>query len=284
MGIIEYAVLGIIQGLTEFIPVSSSAHLDIIPKMLGWNNPSTVFDTFLHLGTLIALLIFYRGKIKKYFVSTFKSVFKKSKQTEEDRKNIKIILLILSASIPALVTGLVYNQFISDFYDSAENDHVTNILILSSMFLLGCIFIIYPKFLKKKKVDLYKFTILKSFLTGVFQIFAFFRGISRSGITIISAQFLGLKRVDAAEFSFLMSIPVISATSLYSVYKILSSNEITQTQEELTYYVIGMVCALLSGIFAIKFLLSFLSKYSLALFGYYRIVFAIICFLILTST
>lgn len=281
MDIFQAILLGAIQGLTEFIPVSSSAHLDLVPKVLGWKNPNTVFDTFIHIGTFLALLFFYRKKILKYTRSLLK-IYKYS--SKEDKENILIIRNVLISTIPAFLIGIFFNNLISVFYDSSEYDEISNFFIIASMFFLGIVFIVYPSFLKNKKVSISNLSIKKSFLIGFFQIFAFFRGVSRSGITILTGQFLGLKRVDAADFSFLMSIPIIFSTSIYSIYNLLKDyTDYNFSSEELFAYLLGMFSAFIFGAIAINFLLNFLKKYSLKVFGYYRIMFAVFMFILLVN-
>lgn len=281
MNIFESLVLGVVQGFTEFIPVSSSAHLEIFPKIFGWENPSTAYDTFLHIGTLLALLVFYRARIYKYTKSLFK-IFDRSGLKNIDKQNIRVIRNILISSIPAGIFGFVLQDLISDFYDSPSNDSLSNFFILVAMFLVGVAFLVIPKILRNKKFSIESLSARGSLFIGLAQIFAFFRGVSRSGITILAGQFAGLKRVDAAEFAFLMSIPIMFATSVYSVLKLFSGSP-ELIQRDLLASMVGLVSSFVAGSFAIKFLISYLKNNSLAIFGYYRIAFAILIFVLLVA-
>lgn len=282
MSILQSIVLGIVQGLTEFIPVSSSGHLDLLPKILGWTTPPTAYITFLHLGTLVALIFFFRKKLLKYAKALVKVLKRDAQRTHEESENLQIILNIVIASIPAGVIGFLFEKFISDFYDSAANTSSATLLTISAMATVGIIFLFVHKFFRVKKYDLGKLKYSKAFIIGISQTFAFIRGTSRSGITLITGQALGLKRVAAAEFAFLMSIPIITVTSLYGTYQLFHV-----PQEELDLILlpslVGFLCSFLFGVLAIRFLINFLKSNSLVTFGLYRILFALFALLILFS-
>ena len=145
---------------------------------------------------------------------------------------------------------------------------------------MGILLIVYPKFIKgKKRIEMYNLGVLRSFIIGVAQAIAFVRGVSRSGVSIVASQFVGLKRIDAAEFSFLMSIPIMLLTSIYSIYQLISLND-NLKNEYILPSVVGMFSSFVFGILAIKFLLSFLKNNSLVFFGFYRILFGMFVILI----
>ncbi|OGZ64968.1 MAG: hypothetical protein A2812_01660 [Candidatus Staskawiczbacteria bacterium RIFCSPHIGHO2_01_FULL_36_16] len=182
-------ILGAVQGLTEFLPVSSSGHLALFQHFFSFSTPPIFFDTIAHLGTLLAV-VFY---LKKEIIHIFKTL--KEKQT------IKLVLLIIIASLPAVIAGLLLK-------DKMEG-------IFSSLYLVGVSFIITSvilfctKFFKSDKKDISRLNWFDALFIGVFQAFAILPGISRSGSTISASIFRSLKREDAFKFSFLMSIPVI---------------------------------------------------------------------------
>lgn len=282
MSILQSIVLGIVQGLTEFIPVSSSGHLDLLPKILGWSTPPTAYITFLHLGTLLALIFFFRKHLLKYGKVLVKVLRRDVQRTHEENENLQTIVNILIATLPAGVIGLLFEKFISDFYDSASESSFATLMTITAMALVGIIFLFVHKLFRVKKYDLGKLKHSKAFLIGLSQALAFIRGISRSGITLITGQALGLKRVAAAEFAFLMSIPIITVTSLYGTYQLFS---VPQEELELILLpsLVGFLCSFIFGVLAIRFLINFLKSNSLVTFGLYRIIFALFALLILFS-
>jgi len=278
MTIIESIFLGIIQGLTEFIPVSSSGHLELIPKMLNMNQPSTSYITFLHFGTLIALLIYYRKKLIKYLSSLVKVVNKDNRKIDND--NLQSIKNIIVASIPAGILGLLLSKTIENIYDNPDNTRLATVLTAVAMILMGILFIFANKIFTKKKFDLEKLTSKYAFIIGVAQSFALFRGVSRSGITLLAGQAVGLNRVSAAEFGFLMSIPVTFFAALSGTIDIVR-NESLDLANNYSIYIVGLLTSLIFGYLAINFMISFLKKRGLQDFGVYRIAFGIISLLIL---
>lgn len=279
MTILEAIILGVIQGITEFIPISSSAHLDIIPRIFGWQNPSTTFILFLHLGTLFSLLIFYRKLIGKYFHIGYKKLKGQNLKRKEER-NVKVLYMVLLAVIPALALGLLLEGVISNFYDNETDLKVVGLLTLIPMLFFGIIFLVEDRFFHNNKGTIEDLTKTRSLTVGFAQSIAFIRGVSRSGITLIAGQFVGLKRVEAAEFSFLLSIPLLTATSAYSIYKMISLPP-SEFNSEIGLALVGMFAAFISGLLAVRFLLSFLRNHTLKVFGIYRIVVAIILFAII---
>jgi len=280
MDVFQSIVLGIIQGITEFIPISSSGHLDLIPRLLNWENPSTVFILFLHLGTLLALLYYYRKLIAKYLKVVFKFLRRNQKLKVKEKKDLDAMKNVLIAVMPALFIGIIFEKVISGFYDNTEDIKTIGLVILIPLILIGTIFLFEDRIFKKNKLQIDELRGYKALIVGLAQAMAFIRGVSRSGITLLAGQVVGLKRVSAAEFSFLMSIPVLTATSIYSIFKLLKlqSNEI---QNELGLALVGAFAAFVSGLIAVKFLLRFLQSNSLKIFGIYRIVFGVIILLII---
>lgn len=274
---LESIFLGILQGLTEFIPVSSSGHLEVIPTVFGMSEPSTIFILFAHLGTLLALVVHFRHKILRLIFAFF-SFFKRTenKGYKDDRR---LLVNMIIASVPAGVLGLLVKEVIDNMYTSTDSSNMAIFLTLGAMALLGVVFILSPRFLTSKKYDLNKLTTRNAFLIGITQALAFIRGTSRSGITLITGQLMGLDRVSSAEFSFFISIPVIAATSLYGIYELISLPS-EQINSELVPALLALVTAFVSGLLAIRFLLGYLKKHGLAVFGWYRIIFAVIIALI----
>lgn len=279
MNFFEAIILGTIQGITEFIPISSSAHLDIIPRVLGWENPSTTFILFLHLGTLLSLLLFYRKLIAKYFSIGFRRI-KGENLKRKDERNIKVLAVVLLAVLPALILGLLLEGVISNFYDNETNLKVIGVLTLIPMTFFGIVFLFEDKLFGRNKGLIENMSKSRALTIGFAQSIAFIRGVSRSGITLLAGEAVGLKRVEAAEFSFLLSIPLLTATSAYSILKLLQLPS-EQLSSEIGPALVGMIAAFISGLLAVKFLLSFLRNHTLKVFGIYRIIAAVILFAII---
>jgi undecaprenyl-diphosphatase len=276
--LIEAIVLGIVQGLTEFIPVSSSGHLAIIPYLFGWQTPSLIFDLALHAGTLVALIFYYRQKLW----GIGQMVINPEKR---DSKQIKVYRNVLIATVPAAIIGYIAQRVISQLYksDNAETLKVSIIYTACALIVVGILFLIADKVIRPKKViTLSEMTISKAVIIGIAQAVALFRGVSRSGITLLTGQLMGLKRVDAAEFSFLMSIPITTLTTIFGIRELLSLDA-ASIQVELVPAIVGATAAAISGFLAISYMLKFLRKHGLAQFGVYRIFLGVFVLLLILT-
>lgn len=278
--LIELILIGITQGATEFIPVSSSGHLEIIPVLFGWDKPSTIIILFAHLGTLLALVYYFRKDLLQYAKSLFS--FVKQRGTDlsaETKHDLRIIKLIVIATIPAGLLGLLASNLVESFYDSGNYTQISQLVTLVAIAALGVVFIGYDKLFtstgtSKKRHEFEKLSWLRALIIGASQAIAFIRGTSRSGISLLVGQAAGLSRVEAAKFSFLISIPLITATSILGVAELFKLQG-TELQDQLIQALIIMVAAFVSGLFAINYLIKYLSKNGLTAFGIYRILFAL---------
>lgn len=245
MNIIQSTILGLIQGLTEFIPISSSGHLVLAREIFGIKDLGIAFDAFLHLGTLLAVLIYFR----KDFTNTAKE------------KNIKFIKQIIIAIIPAGIIGLLFEDVISDFFRDAWSVSIF-------MILVGIVFVLAELYNKKQKdkKDIKKITLLDSLIIGLFQILALLPGVSRSGITISAGMFRKINRVEATRFSFIMSAVIILAASGKGAIGLFSD---MGSANELITIVWGGIVAFASGYLSIKFLMNYLKKHKLYIFSAY---------------
>jgi undecaprenyl-diphosphatase len=248
-------ILGSVQGLTEFLPVSSSAHLAILPWILGWPDPGLAFDVALHLGTLVALLIYYRREWLTLALSPFAG-------SRDDRR---LLILLIVASAPGAIAGLALEH-------QAETVFRSPALIAVTLAALGIVLWIVDR-TRPQRRTIGEMTIAEALLIGLTQAFAIVPGVSRSGATITMARFLGLRRADAANFSFLMATPIIAGAGLVEARKILHTG-IGQPM------VLGFVAAAAFGWFAIAALLRFVRTRSYAIFAWYRLGFAALVILI----
>lgn len=277
--LLQSAFLGVVQGLTEFIPVSSSGHLQIIPDLFGWESPSTTFILLAHIGTLLALLIYFRQDIWQFMLSIWRFITQKGKVKHNDQSNLSLIVKVILATIPAGLLGLVLEQRIESFYTDSGAFPIPSVITALAMLALGIFFLFAERFFTGKKGDLNKLSFRNAIIIGFMQVLALLRGVSRSGITILTGQGVGLTREAAARFSFLMSIPIMLATSTFAILDVIKSPEGLANQD-LATGVVALVTAFISGFAAIKFLLSYLQKNSLSAFGWYRIIFAVIVLII----
>ncbi len=252
MHISESLVLGIVQGLTEFLPISSSAHLVLAEYILKIKSESIRFEVFLHLGTFFSVVVVFRQKIWK-LIRALKVIFKKGDL--ESEQDLKLVGLLLIGTVPAIVLGLSFNAYVERAFSSPA--FASTMLILTGMFLFSTRF----SRVRKKEAD---FT--DAVLVGLAQALALLPGISRSGFTIGTALFRGVDRGKSAEFSFLLSLPAILGASLLKLKETLEGNP---TSYEFALYLIGGLVAFLCGYVAIKFLLGVLKKGKFQNFAYY---------------
>jgi len=261
-------LLGIIQGLTEFLPVSSSGHLVLLHEIFDLSQINELtFDVILHTGTLVALLIFFYKDIINYFRAFLNSLLKWNVKNDFQQKMAWFLFISM---IPAGIIGYFLENIIENTFRSALS--VAIVLIIVSF-----LFFLVEKYSKKIK-DFTSLNWLKVIILGLAQAIALIPGVSRSGITIITGMTFNLKRELAAKFSFLMSIPIIFIASLKKIYDLL---QIGLATEQLLIYFIGFFISAITGYFCIKYFLLFLKKYSLNYFAVYRIIIGIIILLLI---
>lgn len=257
MDIFQSILLGFVQGLTEFIPVSSSGHLELIQQLCGFSGDNFhLFLEFINLGTLLALLIYFRKRIWKIIKNVFAE------------KNYKLALNILITSIPAGIIGLILSSFIE------ENDFFSSLYtVCGAMAIVGLIMVLIdhlPHMSKLKNEN--ELTPVRALIIGLLQTFALIPGVSRSGSTIIAGRLVGMNSESSAEYSFLASIPIMCAVCLRMF---LSSTGREYFTSNLGPLLLGNLVAFIVGLIALRFLLTYLKKpKSLQSFGKYRIVVA----------
>lgn len=256
---LQSVFLGIVQGLTEFLPVSSSAHLNIMPWVFKWENISDSFDLALHAGTLLAILIYFYRDWLSLVSGGVKKVVKKENSIEG-----RIFFYIIAATIPAGVLGLLLEKAIEALTGDSLN--VLMIIISTALIIMGILLYFVDKRCKAV-VPYEKITFKQAFLVGVSQaIAAAIPGVSRSGITMTVARSQGLDRESAAKFSFLLSAPIVAAAVLLSIGDFTFSAE----------FIAGVAASFISGLLVIKFLMSYLKKGSYKVFAVYRVILGII--------
>lgn len=261
MNILEAIILGIIQGLTEFIPVSSSGHLLLAHSALGVTEAGLAFDVALHIGTLLALLLFFHKDI----VHLALGIFGKNESK-------KLAWLIVLATVPAVIGGYLLQ-------DAAETTFRSEWLVSINLITVAILMLLAERYAKTRvQKDISSINVKQALIVGSAQVVALIPGVSRSGSTITAGIFSGLDRVSATRFSFLLAIPI----TFGAILKVASDSSFqAQVSQEAGIFLVGILAAFASGLFAIKFLISYLGKHSLAVFAYYRIGLGLITMLLL---
>jgi len=248
--VFQAIVLGIVQGLTEFLPVSSSAHLILVPWLLKWQeDPGLAFDVVLHLGTLLALILFYWREWLEMAMSLFNG----------DQLRRRLLFLLIVASVPGAIIGVLLEK-------QAETIFRDPRLIAVTLATLGILLWAADAYgSKKRKIG--DLTLLDAILIGLSQALAIIPGVSRSGSTITTARVLGIERADAANFSFLMATPIIAGAGLHEAHKAFHSGLTPQLGW-------GFAASAVFGLIAIVWLLSYVRTHTYRPFAIYRIMLA----------
>ena len=261
--ILQALILGIVQGLTELLPISSSAHLNLFPWVFGWEEISASFDVALHIGTLFAIVLFFFKDWIELIKGGYKQAIKKEKTTEG-----KIFWYIVISTIPTGVLCLILDKISDKVIEkfaigfSVEEKIIEMFLIAFALIVMGIILYVVDK-KAKSKVEYKDITFKQSLLISMSQaIAAAFPGVSRSGITMTVGRGMGLKRESVAKYSFLLSTPIVAAAALYDLKDFVFNIP----------FFIGVLASFIVGVIVIKFLLEYLKKGSFKGFAIYRVV------------
>lgn len=270
--ILQAIILGIIQGATEFIPISSSAHLIIVPWLFGWDSPaltSLPFDVSLHLGTLVAVLVFFAQDWLRLAKAGIASVRERKIGGDPDRL---MAWMVVIGTIPGAVVGMLAESKIEAVFHQPGQPIERNALLLMALIVavMGGLLMLADRLAKHQR-DFKEMTLKDAILIGCAQALAIFPGVSRSGSTLTAGLALGLKRASAAKFSFLLSAPIIVGAGLKNMLDIIEGfANGTIAANDLILFPIGVIAAGISGYFCIRFLLNFLQKHSANIFVFYR--------------
>lgn len=245
---LEAIILGVVQGITEFLPISSTAHLILFPWFFGWKGEidTLTFDVALHAGTLLALLICLWRDWFEIFLD-----------------NRKLLMFLVVATLPAGIAGILFN-------DLVENTLRSPLIIATTLVVIGIVMLISERVRKER--DIKAITLTDAIIIGISQTIALIPGVSRSGITIATGLFMGLKREDSARFSFLLSTPVILGATSLEGRKLISNTG----NYDIGLFMAGLIASAVTGFVAIKFLLYFFRRHPLNIFVYYRFMLAFI--------
>jgi len=258
MSLIEAIVLGLVQGLTEFLPISSTAHLRIVPELLGWKDPGAAYSAVIQLGTVAAVLIYFRGDLVKLTVAFFQGLVRRQPfATLESR----LAWFVLVGTVPIGVCGLAFKKYIESSLRSLY-------IISASLIILALILFIVERVASHKRtVEDMRWR--DALIIGAWQAVALIPGSSRSGTTLTGALSLGLRREDAARYSFLLSIPATTLAGVFELKHLLESE--AQGRPSTLTLVVGTVVAFASGWAAIAWLLRYLRTRSTMVFVVYRV-------------
>lgn len=254
MDLIKSIILGLIQGLSEFLPISSSGHLVIFEHILNFHDNGIAFEVFVHFGTLLSIFVAFRKELAKMIRAPFAVWLNKSEDPELN-EYLRWDLFVIVATIPAGVIGLTFKDQIETAF--------TNVLLVYFMLAITALIMTLTPKLKNRNTP---FTVINTFIIGVAQAFAILPGISRSGSTIFTGLAQGIDREKVAHFSFIMSIPAIFGAVLLEVKDVI---EVGIDNTVLINYIVGTLVAFVSGYLAILWLLDVVKKGKLQWFGYY---------------
>jgi undecaprenyl-diphosphatase len=254
MTLFQSLVLGILQGLAEFLPISSSAHLALAPWLFGWPEPGLSFDVALHLGTLVAVLGYFRAEWVRLASAALNIARTREIVTPEERR----VLFLIIATIPGGIAGVLLDKY-------AEHAFRAPALIAGALMVMGVLLWIVDRTAPVTR-SLDSIRGRDALLIGLAQMFAIIPGVSRSGSTITAGRALDLDRESAATFSFLMSMPIIAAAALFKVPHLLREHALALP------LLVGVTAAAVSGWFAIALLLRFVTHRSYGIFAAYRLV------------
>ena len=262
MGILQSIILGIVQGVCEFLPISSSAHLILIPYLFNFNlemsnSAKLAFDVALHFGTLISVLAIFWKDWLNLFKGAFNKVFKKKDSFEN-----KMFLYLVLATIPGALVGFL-------FEDIVENVVRGNVFVIALVLaVVGVLIYLGDKWASKhykKETSFEQMSLKQTFLIGLSQALAVIPGFSRSGTTILTGRILGVSRDAVAKFTFLLSTPIIFGAAIVHITDLVITKEV----------IIGIITSALVGIVCIRFLLSYIKKHDFSIFAVYRVLLAL---------
>ncbi|MBE2985216.1 undecaprenyl-diphosphate phosphatase [Campylobacter sp. RM9344] len=260
MDIVQIVILSLVQGISEFLPISSSAHLVLVPKLFGWQDQGLAFDVAVHVGTLVAILFYFKDRIFK-LLSDFLSSIRQRKMVGESM----LVYAVGFATIPAGIFGLACGDLIEQYARSG-------FVIATTTIIFGIMLYLADKSPGLKSEA--NITIKIALIIGVAQALALIPGVSRSGITITAALFLGFNRITSANFSFLMSIPIILLAGGLETIKLIKSN----TTYEWTDLGLAFVLSAVSAYICVKLFMGLISRASMVPFVVYRLMLGVFLF------
>jgi undecaprenyl-diphosphatase len=263
MTILQAIIFGAVQGLTEFLPISSTAHLILLPWFMGWPDPGLTFDVALHLGTLVALIVYFRTDWILLTKSAFGLIRGRTQTTDA-----RMAMFIVAATIPGAAAGALFEKKVDDVLRAPQ--------LIGVMLIAMAMVLVAAEIAGRRKKSLDEISWGDAIAVGVAQAFAIVPGVSRSGSTITAGLFLSMKRDAAARFSFYLSAPIIAGAVGKKTLDILQSG---LGLEQLTPFIVGIISSGVIGYLAIAFLMRYLQTHNTFLFVLYRVALGIVVLL-----
>jgi undecaprenyl-diphosphatase len=256
---LQLVVLAVVQGITEFLPISSSAHLILVPRLAGWPDQGVAIDAASHLGTLAAVLIYFWRDVRQLVVGFLRLVFgRRDRDGRPDRWGLMAVYIVIG-TVPLLIVGYAIDRYTGGGIRSLT-------VIAWTMPIFGIVLYLADRFgATLRRIENLRFG--HAITIGCAQALALIPGISRSGITMVSARLLGFERAEAARFSFLLSIPASAAAGAYETLKMIKAGDTAMLQDA----TVVAVLSALTGILAIAFLMVYLRRATFAVFAIYRV-------------
>ncbi len=261
MKTLEAIVLGIVQGLSEFLPISSSAHLRIVPSLLGWSDPGTAFSAVIQLGSTLAVITFFAQDL----LGMLKGSFTALKSHDYMNHDLRLLIGIMIGTIPICLLGLLFRHLLEQ-----DQSPIRSLNVIGCASIVMGLLLFFAEQQDKQSRDLSQTGILDGLLVGLGQALALIPGCSRSGSTLTAALLLGIKRSDAAKFSFLLGIPAISLSGLLELKKLIDDG---LNNEGASALIIGFLVSTIVSYLVIAWFIKFLQFHSLKVFVIYRLIF-----------
>lgn len=271
---LQAVILGIIQGLTEFLPISSSAHLLLVPWIFGWHHLGLEFDVALHIGTLLAVLIYFRRDFLQLIVDLFRSLSRTPPAAAEKSTDARLAWAIVIGTIPAAVIGGLFG----DALEEAFRSPVVTVVTLS---VFGLFLLLADRYGRRER-SVGSVGWRDGLLIGCAQALALIPGVSRSGVTITAALVLALGRRDAARFSFLLAGPIVTLAGLKAVFDLWMKGGLERGL--VIPFAVGIIVSFVTGLLCISYFLRFLQKRSFLSFAVYRFLLASVIFYFLVAS
>lgn len=257
--LLKFILLAVIQGISEVLPISSSGHLQIVQEILGMDTSSLTVSIFLHLGSLVAMIVFYRKLVFSTVGNAAKYVFKSSERNDTNKNALKLLFMIVIACIPAGLIGVLFKSKIESIF-------ANTIFIGINLIITGCLLFLQKYIKGKKTLDTMNWR--DAIIIGLFQAIGILPGISRSGITTIGGKVSKLQDEDAINFAFLLFIPVTIGTGLLEVVDIIKG-DLVLSSNDILLYIVGIIISGLVTYIALSLLLKIIKKGKLHYFAYY---------------
>jgi undecaprenyl-diphosphatase len=268
MNSFQAAILGLVQGVTEFLPISSTAHLRIVPAIAGWDDPGAAFTAVLQLGTLAAVIVFFLGELVRMLRAALRALQTPGRGADVDARHLGYLIV---GTIPIGIVGLLLRHAVEGAFRSLW-------VVAIALIVVALVLAWVERRQHGQGRDLNDINLRDAILIGCAQALALVPGVSRSGITLLAAMALGIRRDAAARFSFLLSIPAVAAAGIFELPKIIKAHDIGGTP-----LAVGLIVAALSGYASIAWLLKFLRTRSTMPFVIYRVVLGIAIIAMLAS-